>query len=64
MLEGHDIAAFHFYNVTEDIMDRGSRLVEKALEKEWNLSGKELENLLEKCRLESEVDYLCMAERK
>lgn len=64
MIEDHDIAAFHFDNVTEDIMDRGRSLIEKALEKEWNLSGRELENLLGKYCLESDIDYLWMAKRQ
>ena len=63
VIDGHDIAAFHFWNVDVDVMDRAELLIEKSLLQEWKISGKELSGLLIDHQLKEEIKFLRMIER-
>ena len=63
VIDGYDIAALRFWNVGVDIMGRAKSLIEKSLEKKWNISGMDLRILLMDHQLKDYIEFLRMDER-
>jgi hypothetical protein len=60
---GYDIEGFVLWNVTEDIMEKAGKLIEKALLAPQSLSGPEFAEMLKKAELKDQIEYLRMMER-
>lgn len=63
MIDGHDIAKFSLWNVTEDIMDDAYDLIKRTLTERVTISGIEFTNSIKDAGLGEYIEYLAMYER-